>query len=146
PRHVRATLDRLAGRLQALDHDIHDAFRRLEAESGRAVAPAAPSGSRRRGGEPGVAADGAKGPGIAAGVPTAPVTAVPGALGAAFNLLGLLRTDYAITGTAVSATPSELTTLVAAHLAEQEVAGGPAKVLVEADAFATMRSSPSTDS
>lgn len=46
--------------------------------------------------------------------PKATDTANP--LGAAIDLVGLLRTDYTITATTVTAGPSELSTLIAAHL------------------------------
>jgi hypothetical protein len=73
---------------------------------------------------------------------------VPGALGAAADLLGLLRTDYAITATAVTANPSELETLTAARLAKASGNGGSSHgpIRVEADTYTTLRHSPSNDS
>jgi hypothetical protein len=61
---------------------------------------------------------------------------VAGALGGAVDLLGLLRTDYTLTAGSVSATPAELVTLTAAHLAALGVT-------VEADLFSTVPASAS---
>jgi len=86
------------------------------------------------------------------GAGSQPATSVPGvlsgALGDAVNLLGLLRTDYTITATAVTVTPSELSTLMAARLAEPRNPGDgkpQVRVTVEADAFATLGPTPSVE-
>ncbi|MGY4771797.1 hypothetical protein ACXC9Q_33250 [Kribbella sp. CWNU-51] len=59
-----------------------------------------------------------------------------GVLGGAVDLLGLLRTDYALTAGNVASTPTELVTLAAGHLAR-------AGYKVEADLFTTVPGSPS---
>ena len=155
-RNVASTLTRLSRRMQALRHDIDrglqdlgEAIASYEAqETAQAAAAGERQPSRRRGGDLGAvqetAAGEAAGPAAAGGVPA-------GALGAAVGLLGLLRTDYTITATTVSAVPTELATLTAAQLAKQHRAqkpgadGAPRKVTVEADDFSTMRPSSSTD-
>jgi hypothetical protein len=159
--YVRSTLDRLSTRLGALDNQIADALQRLneaitEYETEEAAqGPTAdePRVNRRRGADQGGTADTA-GPAVTTGATASTTASGPGApagtLDAAVNLLGLLRTDYTITATAVSATPSELATLTAGHLAAQvakEALGGDAqnRVTVEADAFSTMRPSPCTN-
>ena len=144
--YVRSTLDRMKDRLATAESQLDrhqqrlaEAIERLEQEEAQQPArPQLPSVGRRRGIDQGAAAGATE---SAAATPNVP----SGALGAAVNLLGLLRTDYTITATAVSATPSELSTLTAAHLARPPVTGEgepPAAVPVEANAFATTGLSP----
>lgn len=149
--YVRSTLDRMKNRLTGADGQLDEqtaaltsALEELEEDetaAKQAAHPEAPqAGGARRSLDLGTAAD-------AAGS-AAPPEVPSGALGAAVNLLGLLRTDYTITATAVSATPSELSTLTAAHLARRPPAsdgGPPTPVEVEADAFAVTGPSPTAD-
>jgi hypothetical protein len=67
-----------------------------------------------------------------------------GALGAAVDLLGLLRTDYSLAATAVTPGMAEIVTLTTARLATPPQANQqPLKILVEADVFTTVSASPS---
>lgn len=169
-RNTQTTLTRLSARIAALQGDIDlgqvalgEAIGRYEhAEPASAPVLEESQPSRRRRGKPEAVATEAAAPPAAGGLPA-------GALGAAVGLLDLLRTDYTITATAVTAAPSELATLTAGHLAARpaapageankpsgeansqagngnEPAGAgndaPLLVKVEADAFATMRPSP----
>jgi hypothetical protein len=158
---VRDALTRLSERLERLVRDVDEGLHQLtnairhykekedeyewEMRSRTAARGAVP-----RAAGPQAAGPQAVGP-QAAGPTPAPAATPAGALAAAVDLLGLLRTDYTITATAVSATPSELATLTAAHLAAPPAPADEAEaedkgVAVEADAFSTMRSSPSTKS
>ncbi len=147
-RHVRATLDRLTGRIGTLDRRLRDASEQLRqavARFGGEETSSARTGPGRRGGERPPAEATPAAPGT---TPTAPGTTATGPagagyLGAAVNLLGLLRTDYAITATAVTAAPSQLATLTAAHLATWK--GDGARPPVVADEFTTVERSPSMD-
>jgi uncharacterized protein YfcZ (UPF0381/DUF406 family) len=65
-----------------------------------------------------------------------------GALGAAIDLLGLLRTDYSLTAATVVSSPSELAVLTASRLARQ--ADKAKALVVEADVFSTIRESAQT--
>jgi len=132
-RHVRHTLERLARRIDALHTQVLEGTDALadgiRVSAADEVEPA-PTGPRKaRSDAPPPAAEEAT-PGVA------PV-GVPGALGAAIDMLGLLRTDYTLTASAVTPGPAELVTLTAGHLAA-------AGLTVEADAFSTVRASPST--
>jgi hypothetical protein len=135
-RHVRDTLYRLSQRIDALQTQVEggkETLRRgvddyLQAEVRQGGAAAAEQSGRR-----GAA------PAPTGGAPTGAIPAgVPGALGAAVDLLGLIRTDYAVTASTVTPGPAELVTLTAAHLAVDGVS-------VEADVFSTMRTSPSME-
>jgi len=139
--YVRSTLERMKNRLTEACSQLDE---RLEHEEEAAKQPASPQepsiGGRRRSIDQSATADTTD----SAATPEVP----SGGLGAAVNLLGLLRTDYTLTATAVSATPSELSTLTAAHLARRPaISDGrpPATVKVEADAFATTGPSPTAD-
>jgi hypothetical protein len=147
-RQARDTLDRLCRRIgalqeqlttgkQALDRRIRDytdadaktgAEGKTRAGTGRAIEREAGAHDGRSGSEslPAPA-------GTATGAAPA---GVPGALGAAVDLLGLIRTDYTLTASTVTPGPAELVTLTSAHLAAQGVA-------VEADVFSTVRASRS---
>lgn len=146
-RHVRSSLDRQMGRLGALLDYVSARLRDLE----EAVPEDRDSGDREF-------AEAAKEPAAAtaeAGQEPAEPAAAAEAVGV--NLLGLLRTDYTITATAVSTGPTELATLTAAHLAaparpegaEPATARGYAgaqpprpEVVVYADDFSTVGDSP----
>jgi flagellin-like hook-associated protein FlgL len=141
---VRSSLERLRERLAAASSQLEERQKQLAtaiARPGQEEAkPPAPVGGRRRGGAQG-ADDVTK---AATSAPNVPA----GALGAAVNLLGLLRTDYTITATAVSATPSELSTLTAAYLAKPQLPkeGKPSvTVTAEADGFSTVGPSPTAN-
>ena len=128
-RQVHGTLDRLNRRIAALKTVVmagKETLRRgvdgyTKAEAGQGTATA---GQRRGAG----AAVGGAAP--AGALPAG----IPGALGAAVDLLGLIRTDYTVTASTVTPGPAELITLTAAHLAATGVS-------VEADVFATVRTS-----
>jgi hypothetical protein len=68
-----------------------------------------------------------------------PTTVAAAGLGAALDLVGLLRTDYSLTASAVTTSSSELPTLTAAFLA---TTGSPLGVDVELDDFRTAGASP----
>lgn len=150
--HVRSTLARLANRLKVLDGALRDGLTKLDEriaqcraeEDGSEVTTPAPPATRRRGAQPTPAA--APIPAAASAPAAASTAAGPGnALGAAIELLGLLRTDYTITATAVSTTVTELSTLTAGHLAAGADDDGTTGALVELDAFTTMRPSPTME-
>ena len=133
-RQVHGTLDRLNRRIAALKTVVVagketlrrgvDEYTQAEARQG---ATTADQSAQRRG----------AGATVSAGAPAGALPAgVPGALGAAVDLLGLIRTDYTVTASTVTPGPAELITLTAAHLAAKEVS-------VEADVFATVGTSPS---
>jgi hypothetical protein len=136
-RQVRGTLDRLSDRIGVLGILVRGGKEELrrgvadytEAEAGQGGA-AAEGGARRRSATS-APTDGTPPVGV---LPAG----VPGAFGAAVDLLSLLRTDYTLTASTVTPGPAELATLTAAHLAAAEVC-------VETDVFATMRASPSMD-
>jgi hypothetical protein len=136
-RHVRDTVTRLTRRIDALRAQLRAGQTKLdqcvrdygEAEA-RQLTSAAPQDAGRR-----TAAETAP----ARRAPTGALPpGVPGALGAAVDLLGLIRTDYTVTASTVTPGPAELVTLTAARLAA-------AGVRVEADVFSTMRASPTMD-
>jgi hypothetical protein len=150
-RYVRSALERMKNRLTSTGRQLDEqqaplarSLEELEREEPAAKEPGPAEvpkigGPRRR-----------IGPGAAAGAagPAATPDVLSGALGAAVSLLGLLRTDYAITATAVSASPSELSTLTAAHLARHPLAGvggAPVRVAAEAEGFATVGPSATGD-
>ena len=144
-RHVRDTLDRLNRRIGALreqltaDQETLGQGIRDYAESEATVGQAA-DGEAAEGEVAAVDTQFRGGSAAApAGTATGAIPAVvPGAFGAAVDLLGLIRTDYTLTVSTVTPGPAELVTLTAAHLAAAEVR-------VEADVFSTMRASPSME-
>jgi hypothetical protein len=127
---VRNRLDGTASQLHEQQWRLDNAITRLEDETRSSDQPQGDIAGRRRG--------------IATGDLGAP-RPVPdepaGGVAAAVNLLSLLRTDYTVTAAAVSATPSELSTLTAAHLIRQP-ATADVTVTAEVDAFSTAGSSP----
>lgn len=137
-RRVRDTLDRLRRRIRALEKQVlagqktlEDGIRAYTADEAVLVGAAPEDGGGRRS--------------ITAPTPTAGTPAVgaapvgaPGALGAAVDLLGLIRTDYTLTASTVTPGPAEIVTLTAVHLAA-------AGLSVEGDVFSTMRASPSAE-
>lgn len=136
-RYVRDTLARLTRRIEALQILVSAGREALEAGVRDYTDEEPPPDTSDEPDEEG--AGRRRGDGLAptAGPPTGAVPAgIPGGLGAAVDLLGLIRTDYTVTASAVTAGPAELVTLTAAHLAA-------VGVRVEADVFATMRASPS---
>jgi hypothetical protein len=147
--YVRSTLVRMKNQLTVIGSQLdqqktplEEAIKKLGQEEPEPAAPAQdPSASgRRRSSGPAAAADATD----AAKTPDLPT----GGLAAAINLLGLLRTDYTITATSVSAAPSELATLTAAHLTRTPAVGdggAPVTVKVEADSFAITGPSPAAE-
>jgi hypothetical protein len=139
-RHVLTTLALLRDRLTHLDQTVQDTLADLEP---------APSGTTRRGGREAAAPPPPRGG--PAPAPTAATAGAEGALGAAVDLLGLLRTDYTVTAIAVPTTATELSSLTAGHLAATGTAaasasaGGTEPVTVELDGFTTVRPSPTLD-
>jgi hypothetical protein len=140
-RHVRHTLERATRRIQALQRQVlagqkalDDGIRAYTADEAAPVPLVADDVGGRRSITP---------PAPAAATPATPAigaapAGLPGALGAAVDVLGLIRTDYTVTASTVTAGPAELVTLTAVHLAA-------AGLRVEADVFSTMRESPSAD-
>lgn len=149
---VRDVLERLTKRINDLSGQVRDGLwefqKRIEDYQAAEAAPAAQQqalqaadGGQRRSADapptpPGV-------PVSTTGGPVGGATA-PGALGAAVDLLGLLRTDYTLVATTVTPGATEIVTLTTARLATPPQAGHEARrVQVEADVFTTVRASPS---
>lgn len=139
-RHVRDTLDRLGRRVGVLQAQLTSGKGALDqgirkytgAEAGAGEGDAFEHEAGAHDGQVGSESLAAQ-----AGPATGAAPAgVPGAFGAAVDLLGLIRTDYTLTASTVTPGPAELVTLTSAHLAAAGFA-------VEADVFATMRASPS---
>lgn len=121
---LKRRLDGLKTQLDAVDEKAQTGIRQYEQEEQEEAEQSEPP--QPPGSEPGEQDSGGGWRSEvtpATGTPTRPPpTGASGALTGAVDLLGLLRTDYVLSAGNVTATPAELVTLTASHLAKRDLA------------------------